>query len=169
MLIFAKEDAMRMELSMEGITTIVLPVLIGAVVSFVGSLLTYFLGTRTKIDEALRQKRAEIYKDLWTKTGLVPFWPKNTDLTYGELYELSCGLKNWYFHQQGGLYLSKQARSAYSGLQENLASLLRNKSESDYPKQIAEEDYDLIKHKGHDLRLQLTEDLLSRSRTLLLR
>jgi hypothetical protein len=169
MLAFTRNEVRRMGLSMEGITTVVLPALVGAAVSFVGALLTYFLGTRTKIDEALRQKRDGMYKDLWTKTGLVPFWPKNPDVTYRHLYELSCDLKNWYFQQQGGLYLSKQSRSAYGALQESLTSVLSNKSETDYDNQIVQADYDLIKYKGRGLRVQLTEDLLSRSRTLLLR
>jgi hypothetical protein len=90
-------------------------------------------------------------------------------VTYRHLYELSCDLKNWYFQQQGGLYLSKQSRSAYGALQESLTSVLSNKSETDYDNQIVQADYDLIKYKGRGLRVQLTEDLLSRSRTLLLR
>src|SRR5829696_5491193 len=97
---------------MAELRTIIVSALIGAVVSFVGTLLTYFLGTRTRIDENLRQKRAEAYKDLWKLTDLLPMWPRSLDVTYKNLLDLSQDFKNWYF-TQGGLYLSEESRSAY--------------------------------------------------------
>ena len=148
--------------------TIIVSALIGAVVSFVGTLLTYFLGTRTRRDENLRQKRAEAYKDLWMLTGLLPLCPRSLDVTYKNLLDLSQDFKNWYF-TQGGLYLSEESRSAYGDLQSEVTRVVGDRTNSQLTNLISDEEYDIIQATANALRKQLTTDLLSRSRVFLLR
>lgn len=153
---------------MEGITTVIVSALVGAVVSFVGSLLTHFLGARTRIDENLLQKRDESYKELWNLTGLIPMWPRSINMTYEKLRDLSQGLKNWYFNQ-GGLYLSEESRSAYGALQKELTRVVGGKTNPELTKRLTDKDYSAVQTKGRDLRKQLTKDLFSRSRAFLVR
>jgi hypothetical protein len=84
------------------------------------------LAAAAMIDTDLRTRRIEVYADLWQKTGLLPQWPRNHELTYQELQHLTSDLRAWYF-ERGGIYLSTSARKAYGDLQESLESALRDK------------------------------------------
>ncbi len=81
------------------------------------------LATATTIDSDLRAHRIEVYCELWKKTGLLPQWPRNQQLTYAELRQFTTDLRDWYF-ERGGMYLSRSAREAYGKVQEALNSVL---------------------------------------------
>lgn len=115
------------------------------------------LATVTTIDTDLRAHRIEVYAELWKRTGLLPQWPRNADLTYQELFQLTIDLKAWYF-ERGGMYLSAAARSAYGNVQGTLNSTRKNKSDS----KVNDSDYDAVRTQCSKLRSELTHDLLSR-------
>jgi Zn-dependent oligopeptidase len=120
------------------------------------------LSQRTKIDETMLKERRELYKKLWEKTKLLPKWPQATDVTYAKLHTLSEELRNWYF-EQGGIYLSEQARKVYGNVQENLCKTVQGK-QNDQAKTITDAEYKNLVDFCSALRTELTRDLQSRKR-----
>ncbi len=111
----------------------------------------------SSVDIDLREKRIPVYAELWEKTGLLPMWPWNTELTYQELHELTSDFRDWYF-KQGGIFLSGSARDAYFEVQKCINAIL----EKNQTGQVSDEDYKAIRAKCSLLRTELAEDLLSR-------
>jgi hypothetical protein len=109
------------------------------------------------VDTDLRKRRADVYAELWKKTGALPQWPRNRDLTYRDLLVLSKELKTWYF-ETGGMYLSAKARATYGDLQEEITSVLQEGTEG----MLRDRDYDVVRLRCSALRSELTADLLSR-------
>ena len=142
--------------------TIALSAAIGAVVSYLGALFKSSLDRRRKLDEDLRENRSEVYKELWTETALLPKWPKNENITYGELEVASESFRKWYF-EKGGIYLSYQARKMYGKTQESFEKVLNTRSRQK-SKIIKECEYELLQKSCSTLRTELTKDLLSRKR-----
>ncbi len=105
----------------------------------------------------LRQ-RLQKYSRLWQMTEVLPKWPKNKNVTYKKLEELSLALRDWYFKDQGGLYLTRESHIAYSALQDHLSEL--EKSEG----RLSGDHYDLIRGYCSKLRTQLAEDVQTRRR-----
>ena len=52
------------------------------------------LATATTIDSHVRAHRIEVYAELWKKTGLLPQWPRNQQLTYSELRQFTIDLRD---------------------------------------------------------------------------
>jgi hypothetical protein len=111
----------------------------------------------TTVDTDLRARRITPYSDLWKKTGALPQWPRNRELTYQDLHSLMANLREWYF-EAGGMYLSTTARKAYGEVQESLMSVLEKGQEG----KVMDSDYDAIRGKCSKLRTGLAHDLLSR-------
>jgi hypothetical protein len=111
-----------------------------------------------QVDLDLRTKREPFYKDLWRLTGLLPRWPKADDVTYAKVLERSRECRDWFFNG-GGLYLSAESRDAYGKVQEALSRLGRESDDV-----ITEAEYKDTLDLFHLMRLELTTDLLSRSR-----
>jgi hypothetical protein len=137
--------------------TIITSALIGAVVSYLGAVLKNFIDIRSKVDESLRESRIPVYQVLWIKTSLLPKWPRSKDVTYEMLAQFSVDLRDWYFNQ-GGMLMSKRARSVYGDLQETIAKVL----EKDGRGQMCNTHYDEVRDVCSKLRTELTNDLLSR-------
>jgi hypothetical protein len=121
-----------------------------------------WIGARIKVDEGLRAKRETSYLELWKLTSLLPEWPRADDVTYAKLGELSRAMRDWYFNG-GGLYLSRQARTAYGKVQDGLEPLLGKPGDAP----IATAEYDRLQKLCSRLRTELTSDLLSRERNAL--
>jgi hypothetical protein len=109
------------------------------------------------VDIDLRAKRIPVYKELWEKTGLLPIWPWNSELTYKELHQLTNDLRDWYF-RIGGIFLSETARNNYFEVQKCITAILDKKQTG----QVSEDDYKAIRARCSALRTELTEDILSR-------
>ncbi len=136
---------------------VVVSAIVGGVASVVVAVIASVLNYRTKVDEGLRDTRLTLYKALWKKTELLPKWPRRTDVTYEHLRVFSEDLRKWYF-DEGGIFLSRNARSAYGGLQDVIGAVLAPEAKGP----IADPDYDRVRSRCSDLRSQLTDDLLSR-------
>ena len=124
-----------------------------------------WIGAHAKIDEGLREMRRVAYKVLWERTGLVPKYPKASDVTYGKLVGLSEAMRDWYF-ASGGMYLTAEARSAYGESQKLIQSLTEGKT---LDAVVSPDDYDRLQERFSALRTELTVDLLSRERSTLWR
>ncbi|PXX16108.1 hypothetical protein C8R27_10720 [Nitrosomonas ureae] len=139
---------------------------IGAIVGVIVFAINNATSLRTKIDEALREKRLHVYQDLWGKTKLLPKYPKAPCVTYGQLNKLSEDLRDWYFGE-GGIYLTKESRDAYGEVQENLCQIV-NDHPNEADTNISDHQYDKIVESCSLLRTKLTDDLHSRKRTFLM-
>ena len=111
-----------------------------------------------QIDIHLREQRVKVYAIIWKETGLLPRWPRATDVTYADILQFSQNLRSWYFNEQGGMWLSTAARKVYGNLQETNTNILAKELEG----LIKPEDYDAILAKCSALRTELTNDLVSR-------
>jgi hypothetical protein len=123
------------------------------------------LQAQAALDVDLRNRRVNVYGQIWSLGDCVSRWPKNEMLTFSDLDALHLKLKDWYFGQLGGLWLSASARAAYGTLQEEL-----DKSRAGTgPELVAVNgpDYDRIMQAFSALRTELTEDLQSRIRPVL--
>lgn len=146
-------------MNLEGLPTILISAVIGALVSYVGSMVSAAIESRRRIDESLHERRLESYRRIWQHTALIPKWPRATELTYEELHDLTGTLRDWYF-TDGGMYLSHQARRAYGKVQKAFTGVAAKSGK------VAKDDYDAVQRKCSALRTELTNDLLSRSRSL---
>jgi hypothetical protein len=122
------------------------------------------------VDLDLRKARIAAYQPLWKLTDVLPSWPRNQNVTYGELDQFSTDMREWYFGQ-GGLYLSEPSMKAYRELQDKIWSVLEplKKREEDYKSRVQgaeardpESHYDSIRFNCSRLRSNLTIDILSR-------
>lgn len=147
---------------MESILTIIVSSLIGGIVAYAGAVINSSLATRAQIDQNLRDSRTNVYKDLWRRTGLLPQWPKSQDVTYAKLTDFSRDLRHWYFND-GGIYLSTEARETYGKVQETVSTVLQDANQG----KVTDEHYEQIREVCSQLRTELTHDLLSRRRTFL--
>jgi hypothetical protein len=121
------------------------------------------LDAQAALDVNLRDRREGVYGHLWRLGALVSRWPRNPSLAYSELDTLHLQLKDWYYEQQGGLWLSDEAREAYGDLQEQLAAPRDGAGPASVD--VAGPDYERIMTAFSALRTELTRDLQSRVRT----
>jgi hypothetical protein len=113
---------------------------------------------RGEIDLDLRKLRIDAYKLIWEETDILPAWPKDQKVTYGDLDKFSAQLKDWYF-KKGGIFLSYNAHhKGYIPLQKAIADL--DAKQKDSP--LAKTDYTAIREKCSALRTLLTQDIQSR-------
>ena len=109
------------------------------------------------VDTDLRQRRIPVYAELWEKTGILPKWPRDPQLTYERLRNLTAEFRDWYF-KEGGMYLSQGAREGYGNLQDSLSEVLKPEMVG----VVSDKDYEAVREKCSALRTELTKDLLSR-------
>ena len=138
--------------------TIVISALIGAIVSYLGAILKNFIDIRSKVDESLRESRIPAYKELWVKTSLLPKWPRSENVTYEMLSQFSVDLRDWYYNQ-GGIFMSKRAFTAYRDLQQAIERVLPEEGKEHI---LDHHHYDDVRDMCSKLRTELTNDLLSR-------
>jgi hypothetical protein len=134
-------------------------VIIGALASWLGSVWKDRIA-RTEalfgqIDTDLRQRRIEVYKELWESTALLPKWPRDQSVTYDQLLQFSKRLREWYF-SRGGMYLSQTAqRDGYAALQDKIAEILKENPSG----ALSGAHYDTVRERCSYLRTLLTADI----------
>src|SRR4028119_1434477 len=88
----------------------VLTLVVGALLSGLGT----YLGLRSKIrfdyDSDLRQKRIDVYADLWRLLEPLAKYARTSPLSGSDVDALAAQIREWYF-QKGGLFLSTTART----------------------------------------------------------
>ncbi|MBK9940638.1 MAG: hypothetical protein IPP13_03330 [Kouleothrix sp.] len=110
-----------------------------------------------QIDTHLREQRIKVYGTIWLATSILPRWPRATGVTYPDILRFSETLRSWYF-EQGGMWLSTDARQVYGQLQEQIWQILPKHSDGT----ITDEEYDAVLAQCSALRTELTKDLVSR-------
>ncbi|MEK6801882.1 MAG: toll/interleukin-1 receptor domain-containing protein [Nitrospirota bacterium] len=106
----------------------------------------------------LQRERIASYKELWRLTKLLPKWPRSKDVTYEDFGKLSQLLRDWYFNEGGGIFLSRTAHTAYAALQDSLTAILVEQPSGG----ISEEHYEAVRVLCSTLRSGLAHDVGSR-------
>ena len=104
-------------------------------------------------------ERITAYKGLWGLTQLLPKWPRSRDVSYKNLREFSGSLRQWYFNEGGGMFLSRTAHTSYAALQDSLTAILSEQPSGN----IADEHYNAVRELCSALRTSLARDVGSRA------
>jgi len=143
--------------------------LTGLLSGLVSAALTYF-GTRAKArldmtiedDKHLRDKRLEVYQELWPMTRPFARFGVSSILTSSVLLKTSEDMSNWYF-SGGGIFMSKTSRDPYFALREEMQRAIDTidaKAQPDHP--IGHEHRKAIVEAAGRLRTSLADDLRTR-------
>jgi len=110
------------------------------------------------VDVDLREKRIDMYRELWKSTDLLPKLPKSTNVEYENIDAFSKILRDWYFNK-GGMFLSSDAHTkGYIPLQETISELM----DKNLTGIITDEHYEKVRLCCSNLRSLLTDDIVSR-------
>jgi hypothetical protein len=146
-------------------------ILSGVLSAIVTGVVTYF-ATVVKIrreleasyDRDLREKRIEVYKDLWKHLEPLARYARPHPFSRAIAKDLTQTLRFWYF-ETGGLFLSERTRDAYFAVQEALKQICEDKTPGE-DHLVSEEGFETIIKKGSTLRTQMTLDVGTRKRPL---
>ena len=134
-------------------------VLLGAVL---GVLLKYLYDYKGMVHKELWTKRYETYKTLFSLTGILPQYPHKAEVTYEDLFKRSEAMRDWFF-TEGGLLLSTKTRNKYFKVQRHIEFIIGDKGKEARLQNIGE-DYEEARVIFSQLRRQMADDLMSRSR-----
>ena len=152
------------------LNSVLLSLITGLVSGVISSLLTYF-GTRSKIrldmrveyDKSLHDKRLELYKQLWPKTQPLGRFAPYEPLTHNIVKAVSADMGNWYFFNEGGIYLSKRSRKPYFMLKKELTKVIQSGALAAKPDEyIGDEASEAILKAASRLRTSLADDIRTR-------
>lgn len=107
----------------------------------------------------LQRERIASYKELWRLTKLLPKWPRSHEVGYDDLRTFSLTLRDWYFREGGGMFLSRPAHTSYAALQDSLTAILTEQRSGG----ITDEHYEAIRVLCSTLRTHLARDVGARS------
>ncbi len=111
-------------------------------------------------DLELYRQRIESYRKLWALTeALAKYAREKKDFTTEDAERLSAELRRWYF-QEGGLFLSQRARTAYFAFQEELRDIV--KRHSSVTESLDEHSFEEVRNKSSILRTALAHDVGAR-------
>jgi hypothetical protein len=145
-------------------------VITGFVSGILSSVVTYF-STRSKIrldlaveyDKDLRQKRLELYRELWPKTKPLAEFSAEAPITFEVIKAVSGEMRDWYF-AEGGIYLSKRSRRPYFNLKSLMQEILNDNSlQQDHAKPIHGTQLKKILVAALELRTSLSDDIRARN------
>jgi hypothetical protein len=140
------------------------------VIAVVTAVITYF-ATRSKsrldmtvqYDKGLRDKRLELYKQLWPKTEPLGRYGPSHSYTYKVVQAVSLDMQDWYF-REGGLFLSKKSRKPYLELKDQIQTIVENPKLANNPDQpIPPEAQRAIVEAARRLRASLADDIHTRN------
>jgi hypothetical protein len=112
--------------------------------------------------KTLWEKRYESYKKMFFLSGILPLYPEKAKVTYDELFKASEDMRDWYFKEGAGLILSNKCRDFYFDLQKRIQTSVTVRK--DNLMQSITDEYDDIQKMLSNLRTEMTNDLMSRSR-----
>jgi len=146
-----------------------LSLITGLISGLISAGITYF-ATRSKVrleliveyDKKLRAERLDAYKLLWKELKPLAKYSAENPLTYQIIRQMSEKMRDWYFDEGGGIYLSKQSREPYFKLKKSMQKIIDDEnlqSEKDEPLQINPKN---ILEQGSVLRESLSDDIGTR-------
>lgn len=149
---------------------------IGLVGSAAGAIWAAYVGTRRRVlaelegryDAELRDLRLRVYPQLWAALEPLAKYAREPPgrPRRAELEDLTRDLRRWYF-EEGGLYLSAEAREAYFQLQDALTAVIESKTwaaGTDPAEEIDAQTFEAFRQIGSWLRTTLTYDVGTRRR-----
>jgi len=132
----------------------------GAILTYFGAVLKFRKDLEAEYDKDLRNRRLDVYKDLWKHLKLLARYDRPEPLTPETLGELSVAMREWYF-EVGGLYLSEHARDIYFEIKKMIQGVLE--SNKYRPDQVLDNpDSQPLLDKASLLRARLTHDVGTR-------
>ena len=115
---------------------------------------------KAKYDISLRDKRIEVYQELWKRLEFLAKYSPPEEVNLFHLQTVSNQLRQWYF-EIGGMFLTEKSRTPYFALQELLVETIQGLEKYSRievePKKLKE-----IIDRGHDLRTILVNDTFVR-------
>jgi hypothetical protein len=145
---------------MSDIGPLLLSSVAGGSIALASAWLTSALSRRAAIDDDLRSRREQPYARLWASTRLIAQSPR-TPIAWQEIASFNSQLRDWYYDDGGGMYLSQAAVDAYVALR----TLLSEAAVAHHDRlcdQLDDATYDQVQSACSALRAELTRDLLSR-------
>lgn len=109
----------------------------------------------TLVSDQLLSARIATYPKLWQLTKLLPKWPRAEDLTYENLVDFSKSLRDWYFDDGAGMFLSEASHTSYAALQDTLAAIRAEQVSGN----IAENHYKIVRELCSALRHSMAHDI----------
>jgi len=170
-----------------------LSLLTGLISASITAVVTYY-ATRSKIrldlavenDKKLREKRLEVYQKLWVLLKPLARFSPEKELSYQQIKITSEKMRDWYFNDASGIFLSKETRKPYFDLKKSLqqiineSELIKDKDEPftevDKSKEIknnwntperVNEILEKILKQGKELRTSLSDDIGTRKEPFL--
>jgi hypothetical protein len=151
--------------------------LTGLISAAVAAVITYF-ATRSKIrleltieyDKEIRKKRLELYEKLWILLKPLARFSAEEKITYSTVKDISAQMRDWYFDDFGGIYLSRQSRKPYFKLKEALQDVIDDPKLKDTNIELSgkcRKKLDAILGWGKILRDSLSEDIQTRKESFL--
>lgn len=135
-----------------------LPLITGLISGLVSAVITYFvtlskvrLDLTVEYDKKLRAERLEAYKLLWKELKPLARYSPENPLTYQIIYDTAGKMRDWYFDDGGGIYLSRQSRMPYFRLKKSMQKII--------------DDGNLQSNKNEPLKINL-ENMLEQGRIL---
>jgi hypothetical protein len=149
---------------------------IGLVGSAAGAIWAAYVGTRRRVlaelegryDAELRDSRLSVYPKLWAALEPLAKYAREPAGRPGrnEIEDLARHLRRWYF-EDGGLFLSAEAREAYFQLQDALAAVTESERWTEgtgSSEEIDAHTFDALRQIASWLRTTLTYDVGTRRR-----
>ena len=144
----------------------ILPLTIGAVLSYFGTRWKITQDLEAEYDRDLRTARIQVYQELWKSLQPLAKYARPGPVTCNTVNEISVDLRTWYF-EQGGLYLSETARDTYFALQDGLQDVVSNPRWREHPEQPLDDDtFELLRKRGSALRTSMAADVGTRKRPI---
>jgi hypothetical protein len=144
-----------------GVAMLIWSTLLGGAGGVIGAFGKDWVERRNRLDESLRAKRADLYMKLWQLSGILPRWPRAKKVTYRVLEERSGQLRDWYYEEGGGIYLSEASRKAYGAAQEAINEVVDAKG-ARTEQVVSDADYKRVMEACSRLQTRLSGDLHSR-------
>jgi hypothetical protein len=149
---------------------------IGLVGSAAGAIWAAYVGTRRRVlaelegryDAALRDLRLGVYPQLWAALQPLAIYARQPPglPPVRDIEALSVRLRRWYF-EEGGIYLSAEAREAYFQLQDALTAVInheRSAPDTGAPARLDPDTFRALQAIGSWLRTALAYDVGTRRR-----
>ena len=132
----------------------------GGIGTYITAVLKYKHELKAKYDISLRDKRIEVYEELWKRLEPFALYSPPAEVNLFTLQCVSDRLREWYF-EIGGMFLTEKSQTPYFELQkllvETIQSLEKDSRTELEPKKLKE-----IIDRGHNLRTILVNDTFVR-------
>ena len=116
-----------------------------------------------EIGKALRQKRIEVYSELFGYMHKIAIFygQGSQQINYGDIKNLQDSITKWYYENEGGLFMSYSSQEAYINFQRIVTEIIKNRTKEFLwdKKDIDKKDKDKIKIIGYIFRLNVLEDV----------